>query len=156
MMENNNHFDYSLKVFGLTFLSAPVLHFLIATIFKIDSDFGFNSMVTAIVLFVLLFILALPTFYGVLFFTKKLFKTDTPILLLRFIIFGLSTILFTLNISLWTYLFFSFGIEVILYFKYYYICLAIFIFLAKIERPKFYYKESTDLNILDDDLNFKK
>ncbi len=155
-MENNNHFDYSLKVFGLTFLSAPVLHFLISTFFNIDSDFSFNNMVSAVVIFVLFFILTLPTFYGILLFTKNLFKTDTPILLLRFIILGLSVVLFTINVSVLAYPFFGFDIEVLFNFKYYYICLGLFIFFIKINRPKFYYKEATDLMILDDDFDFEK
>ena len=151
----NNHFDYSLKVFGLTFLSAPILHFLISTIFKIDADFLFGSMIMGLVVFVLFSILALPTFYGMQFITKSLFKTDTSILLLRFIISGLGVVLFTINISVLAFLSFGFDIEILIYFKYYYICLVAFIFFVKIDRPKFYYKEHTDLNILDDDFDFK-
>lgn len=95
----------------------------------------------ALVAFVMLFILTLPTFYGILFFTKHLFKTDTPIFLLRFIILGLGIVLFIINVSVLAYPVMGFDLEVLIYFKYYYICLSTFIFLVKIERAKFYYKK---------------
>lgn len=155
-MENNNHFEYSLKIYGLTFLSAPIFLFLILAIFEIESGFNFSSMIATLGVFILLFIITLPTLYGILFVTKILFKTDTSIFLLRFIIYGLSFLLFTLNISILVYPFFGLDIITISYLKSFFICLFIFIFSIKINRPKFHYKNSSDLNLLDDDFHLKK
>ena len=154
--KKNSHFSFALKIYGLTLLLSPFINFLFRFHFSKYSDFSFGHLLASMITSLFFLVLALPTFYSILFFTKNLFNHNKPKFYLRFILFGLCAFVFTLNISILIYL--GFGLTNILYHFYttYYIIMFFLVLLLKIEPPEILIRKSSNPDILDDDLDFKK
>lgn len=150
----NNHFDFALTVYGLTLFISPCINFLLSFFTEYFRDFNSAGMLLlSLIVFVLFFILTLPTFYAILFFTKIFFTHNKSQLNLRFILFGLCATVFTFNIFILTYPIFGFDPMIIHFFTIHYFVMFFLIFFLKIESPKTLIRKSPDAKILDDDLD---